>query len=328
MQRDIMNETYNELRAMLLNGNLNPDYMTEAKYEYLYKNEISRSDEFDLGNPADEGLIEHLTVLDFCTKGLRTFEKYKGLSDIQLFLAFNHRKAEIEEAEREVMTSFRRHPLRQNKLAMFFLAPIAVVMMIARHPKMMLKTAGALFKKFYRSHKLAVVTGALVLTFALGVSVTASALGYSVLDLIKSALNSPDKTATGDDGKVMVFTENTRFYNSFSEMIEAENIRILYPAKLPYGYEFTEFRVDEFDDYFEVKAHNEEPYVSIHILVDVKYDIDDDYLNETNGIRYNIVETDDGFYQADWSDGTDYYTIVVGDKNILSEIIENLEESN
>jgi len=32
----------------------------------------------------------------------------------------------------------------------------------------------------------------------------------------------------------------------------------------------------------------------------------------------------DGLYQADWADGMDYYTIVVDEETILSEIINNL----
>jgi hypothetical protein len=52
----------------------------------------------------------------------------------------------------------------------------------------------------------------------------------------------------------------------------------------------------------------------------------DSYSYEINGIKFVVVELDDGLYQAVWSYNEDYYTLVVNDREVLSEIIQNLQE--
>ena len=151
----------------------------------------------------------------------------------------------------------------------------------------------------------------------------AMALGYDLIDMIWKAIRGEGNTATDDVGNEVVFTQETRFYNSMEELLETENLDILFPAELPEGYKFTHFEVISSDDDFRVIISATEPYISFVILMGTNITIDD-CSHEFNGIRYNIIERD-GFYQAELVLGTDYYTIAVSDESALSEIIENLK---
>ena len=165
----------------------------------------------------------------------------------------------------------------------------------------------------------------IVICIAVGVIASqgvAMAMGYDgILDLIKSAIGKPETTTTDNTGHDMLFTNNTRIYNSMEELIAAENLNIIYPAILPEKYAFTDFRVTDIDSMFEVRAFSTEPHIEFRVEFGVNHQVD--YAYETNGIKYNIDETPSG-YQAWWFYGEDYYWIAVGDKSILSEIINNL----
>jgi hypothetical protein len=163
-----------------------------------------------------------------------------------------------------------------------------------------------------------------VVGVALSTQIVAMAFGYSnVIELIRSALNNPEKTVTDFNNKDIIHTNDTRFYNSMSEMLETENLDILYPTKLPNGYEFVNFDVTDMGAYFELRAYATEPYISFSVEFNVDFQIDR-YDYEISCIEYNIVETANGMYKAEWVDGTNYYGIIVSDKATLSEIIKNL----
>jgi hypothetical protein len=110
------------------------------------------------------------------------------------------------------------------------------------------------------------------------------------------------------------------------EMLAVENLDILYPARLPDGYEFTEFVVTDFGDFLEVWAGGSEPYISFIARIGMNVGIEH-YDYEVNGIRYHVVELDENSHQAGWVCGADYYTIVVSDSATISEIIESLRRN-
>jgi len=165
-----------------------------------------------------------------------------------------------------------------------------------------------------------------VLALLFAITATAAAMGYSITDLGKKILNINEKTSTDYNGIEIIRTNDTRIYKSMSEMLEIEKLNILYPVKLPAGYEFTDYRIDDFGSYSEVRAYTSEPYLVFTVEIETSQVDTNNYLYETNGIKYNIVEMGDGFYQAWWFNNNDYYTITVSNKNMLSEIIKNLME--
>jgi len=153
----------------------------------------------------------------------------------------------------------------------------------------------------------------------------AMAFGFNLIDLFRSALNAPEKAVTNSEGLELLINDDIRFYNSMSEMLEAEKISILYPTKFPEGYSFTGFTVIDVGDYIEIYATATEPFISFTVKLGVDIKIDSfDY--EENGIKYNILERDD-MLQVEWINKTDYYWINVSDEAVISEIIKNLKES-
>ena len=151
-------------------------------------------------------------------------------------------------------------------------------------------------------------------------------LGFAFPDFARWLLNIPaDKTPTNLNGNVLVRTNDERFYGSMSEMLESEKLNILYPAKLPDGYAFTNFEVIDVGNFIEIKAYAMNPYISFEVEIGKSYQYEHDC--EINRIKYSVFETGNDKHQAFWSNGIDSYRVIVDDKSIISEIIENLKES-
>jgi len=260
-----------ELRVMLLNNELEREFLTEEDYSDLIDNEMS------LPEPLNE-------VIDYCIDGLSEFEEYQEtVEKINIDIEALIRQVDEEQKAKQCAGK------RKKSKKMLFVAAAAVV---------------AIFS-------------------AQLVSVV---MGYSnVIDLIRNAINTPEKKVMYNNDKHMIFTDNTRFYDSMNEMLETENLSILYPTKLPNGYEFTEFMIADTGDYIELRAYAVDPYISFAVEFGVDFQIDN-YDYEINDIEYNIVETANGMYKAEWIDGSDSYGIIVGEKATLSKIIENFEE--
>jgi hypothetical protein len=232
-------------------------------------------------------------VINFCTDGMVKFEKYSEYIPLPPVERLIHRHNLLLFRERE------------NK-----------------RRKQSDSLLGAGISR--RGGKVAVfaIVAALTALLAQGV---AFAFGYnSVFDLIKNAVNSSDRKAVSGNNDV-VLKDDSRYYNSMREMLDAENLKILYPSDLTSEYKFTDFRVTDFGGKIEVMARSEEPYITFMVKLgeDIPFD---DYEYEENGIKFNIVDIK-GKVQAWWVCDSDYYTIVVSNCETLSEIIKNLKEN-
>jgi hypothetical protein len=173
--------------------------------------------------------------------------------------------------------------------------------------------------KFRKSKRFALIA-AVVIGSMLIATVTAAAMGYNFIDLIRRAVNAPDRSATHGNDNQMNFSD-LRFYGSVAELFEVEDISFLYPV----GYEFSNIEVDDFDGDLIVRMSCSDPYISFGVRLGVNVQLDS-YSYEMNGIKYRVLEMGGGLYQADFSYNDDYYTIEVGNRDIISEIIENLWE--
>jgi hypothetical protein len=150
----------------------------------------------------------------------------------------------------------------------------------------------------------------------------AYAFGYNLFGMIWQAISNSDRAAVDVSGDNQIFISDTRFYDSMEELLEAENLHILFPSILPNGYSFTHFEVDNTGGQPMLIMLAIEPIIDFRIRIGANFQFDFDY--EINGIMYSIDEMGDGLYQGHWIDGEDYYTIVVSDRAIISEIINNL----
>jgi len=266
--------SYDKLRNLLLSGELEHEYMTESLYECLIDNEA-------LINPPN------ITILEFCTTGLKKFDKYKEYSELSIFGGFVAKNVAIKKAKKE-------------------------------HKKSKASSR--------KSKRIAVVVVAAIIGSLLLATITAAAMRYSLIDLFRSAFNLPEKESGIVDNKNLKWS-GVREYGSLNELLNAEKFTFLYPAALPDGYSFTSFEVSDYDTGLIVMLFATEPHISFEVRLGADYQIKH-HEYKSNGIEYNIFELDDNLYQAHWIDGMDYYSVVVGDKATLSEIIENLNKEN
>ena len=199
--------SYDDLRQLFLDGGLSHEHMTESVYEFILDNESQ------LAKP-------NISVIEFCTSGLRKYDRYKAIDDVLVFGEFAALYAETAEVSVVAPRIIRRNPKRAVAIAI-----VAVI--------------GSLFIA----------------------TLTAAALGYNVIDMLWKAINSPEKTVANIDDKAIIHSNDFRVYNSMSEMLNNENINILYPSELPIGYEFTDFEVTDFDNHYELLAFATEPYI-------------------------------------------------------------------
>jgi hypothetical protein len=150
----------------------------------------------------------------------------------------------------------------------------------------------------------------------------AYAFGYNLIEMFWNAISNPERFIGDSSGdNEMNFTNNTRFYNSMEEMLETENLNILYPARLPGGYVFSDFIVTD-TTRFTIRFLSAEPFLEFTIDIGANVQIEN-YDYEIDGMKFYIIERD-GLHQAGWSDSGDYYTVVVGDSETLLKIINNL----
>jgi hypothetical protein len=235
-----------------------------------------------------------IMVLEFCTTGLKTFDEYKDYDDVIIYGEAVRKFVDRRKTEQEVLNVFYNGKPKYKK------PKRAVILLVA-------------------------VASAFIIT-----TVTSTAMGQSIVDLSFKVFRDiiPEKTPASFNGNGVNVTSDVRYYDSMSEMIEAENLDILYPVELPDGYNFTNFVFSDFGFKLEVMAYAEEPRISFSISIGEDINVYNyDYEYEANGIKYSIVEIEDNMYQALWVRNGDYYSIANADKAVLSEIIRNLKES-
>ena len=173
--------------------------------------------------------------------------------------------------------------------------------------------------------------GRLVATIAICVAVglialqgVAMAMGYdNFIAWIRSALSSDERATVDTAGNQTFLDDNVRIYDSIEDLFETENLNVLFPTSLPNGYAFTDFIVLNIDSVLEIQAVASNPLIEFTVYVGASVQLDS-YDHEGNDIKYRIAEMGEGLYQADFSYEDDYYTIVVSDRVVLSEIMNNL----
>lgn len=260
--------SYNELRKLVINGEIAHKKLRLPLYEGLLDNEAG------LEKPS-------AVVLEFCVIGMKRFRKYKKKEDAV------------------VLTNAVANRLRKE-----------------RSPQKAEKNI------FVIPRKRRLIFAAIIVVLAVVLVGCAT-----FFDFIREILGLPERTPTNlRDGNEAIRVDGERLYNSMTEMLEIENLNILYPAMLPEGYAFTNFEVIDFGMDLEIRAYTAEPYILFTVRIGADYHIEEHEF-EINGIKYNIFDMEDGLYQAYWRNNDVSYVIVVDNKTVISEIIENLKES-
>jgi hypothetical protein len=338
MTRDYSTLSYEELRELLLNSELDNESMNQEEYGFLLDSEAT------LDEP-------NADVLEFCVAGLKKYDKYKDCEDLIIYGAAITKQLEWEALFKELNSENDSADYREfaciqlRKLVLnsqlenenIDRAILEALLdyeskldkpnsTVIKFCKSRLNKKSSKAKISFRIHKRVAVALIAIFTALVIATVTAAAMGYNVIDLFFGAWRANESTNTDNDGNQIIIMGDSRVYNSMSEILGNENLRIFYPTELPLGYSFTNFEIDNSGSQLIVEVTATEPFISFVVMVGANIEIDD-YSYEINGMKYNIFEMGDGLYQADFSIGEDYYMIVVDNKTLLSEIIENLKES-
>jgi len=252
------------------------------------------------------------TICEFCTAGLKRFDEYKELDDFQIYASFMLDYWEKPNAEENT-----------GNLAEQLFEDVKQVQIENIERDVLSEFYGVRYKKRRKFKRATVAMIAVLSSFVLITAVSAT-LRYSFIDLLRNVISSPDQTIFRDDG-FTIFSEGGRFYGSWAELLEAENLSILYPRELPQGYEFTEFQVSVLGESSEIWAGATEPFIGFTVRIG-SYNTVERYDYEINDIKFYVVELGEGLYQAGWNYNDDYYTMIIGNRDLLFDIIKNLRK--
>jgi hypothetical protein len=357
--------SFNELREMILSGSLSHEYMTIELYGFILCNESGGEDYAVINDNVIQfcidGLIrydeyvqlkeykklnEHSNLKLKCAKAF--FKKIKkNMEKIYNSYCYEQLRGDFLYGvlKHEFMTRSAYELLLHNEIQIYI--PNTAILqfcadglkrfgaykktndvdiidrVVRRQTRKERREARSIFRTPQRAALAAFATFGLILT----VGMTVNAMGYDIIDLSGKLVKNifSDKKSTEYNGKSVIVADEARIYGSLDEMIETENLNILYPEKLPDGYMFTDFRIVDMGNYIKLRAYASEPFIDfvVKIGADVKID---KYDYETNGIKYNISEMANGMYQAVWSyNNKDCYEIAVRDKADISLIINNFK---
>ncbi|MBR4858838.1 MAG: hypothetical protein IKU08_06595 [Clostridia bacterium] len=189
-------------------------------------------------------------------------------------------------------------------------------------------------KKRFRLKTLAVIAAILAILFAIFAVVSVATSYDPVMNLLKEISHTITEMFDGESVDVGGVTINKHGesieYASLEELLEKENIDILYPAWLPDNEEITSvwFIDDVHSDYYIFKCENSTYSINVTLNESVP---DEEKANliskEINGLsiycKYNDMNN---YFQADFEYNGMLYSISTYTEEDLFKIIENLKE--
>ena len=331
MNEDYSELSYEELREKLLNGELEAEKMSQADYECLFQNEIA----------LNTTTLESATVLDYCVAGLKSFDEYKGRNDFEIygsavsgqiksdreFWSNVYKDEEVPKAEAQAA-----YGEFCNKLINCDqkIVKECVYKFVYDHEMTLAEPNAAVVNcctvglKRYKTARSRVKLKRLLIIAAATIA-TLTLLGLGFYAYFNSDLfNSSQRTAVDLTNDNLAWFDNCRVYDSAEELFNSNEYTVLYPAKLPIGCVFTDFRVFDFGNGSEIRLYAQDPYIDFRVEIAISRPVVP--TQEAELFEYDVFEHD-GLYQAVWNYNGDFYTVVVKDKTVLTKIIENLQES-
>lgn len=179
-------------------------------------------------------------------------------------------------------------------------------------------------KKYSRRFRRPVIVCIIVIIGSFIVmTATARGMGYdSIVDMGKALFKLPEKIIAQQNDKEMIYSLDSRSYDTVEDMVAAENLDIIYPRELPNGYVFENIIVVDFGDYLDVTLNSNENYIDMALTTNTTIQIAE-YTDEINGIKYNIVNRN-GLYEAYWNLDSNYYKLSCIDKEDLFYTISKI----
>lgn len=190
-------------------------------------------------------------------------------------------------------------------------------------------------KKSKKRAVAAVATVAIITTLLFAVvSVAAHNQGYSnawefITENIKQILNLNAGETMESDGITFVKGEDAVIYSSMEELIEAEQIDILYPANLPNDIRVTKIMQMHMSDSHSVLSFHfdiENLSFSVSNLSEISNtDLLEKEIYQFNDMTFYIDAFSNGTYQAIGYYNNYEYRIIYNEYNTMIEIINNLK---
>ena len=196
------------------------------------------------------------------------------------------------------------------------------------------KTSDKSQKKKRFGVRKALLTAAILIIIAILGSIVASSFGTDAVDILRRIGHGIAEMASGEKldvgGITIVKLDSSEEYGSVEELLEKEQIHIMYPTYLPEGSEVEKIHMTEFDGIteiiFQIKGTDT---VSLGVYLDCGITEEEEKAAErtetVNGMLCLFVNAPDRIQVAFEYKGNKY---VVGynDYDELIRIIENLEE--
>ncbi len=200
----------------------------------------------------------------------------------------------------------------------------------------MIKTVNAKGKvRKFKKKKILLIAAVIAILVAI-LSIVSIAFEWNIFDSIKdkfgSLLNSPIGVEQTENGITFENLGEIKRYENVEQVIENEDLDILLPTNLPKNLSIEMIKVYEVDDSNEIYiSFNEESFnCLIYIDGDFPPGVVEDDNNEKltiNGMQCYIVNMQDvNLVQGYFIYNKNCYRYTSNDKQVLLEIIENLEE--
>ncbi len=198
-----------------------------------------------------------------------------------------------------------------------------------------IKTVNAKGKvRKFKKKKILLIAAVIAILVAI-LSIVSIAFEWNIFDALKdkfgTVANAPAGVEQQENGITFERLGKDKMYNNVEEALEKENLDILIPNNLPNGLEIEMIKEFELDGTNEcVISFNDE---NLSCLIKHNTDIPFDVYENNNGIininnlKCYIIQKDDvGLVQIYFTHNNKFYKYTYNDKQVLLEIIENLEE--
>lgn len=191
-------------------------------------------------------------------------------------------------------------------------------------------------KKHFNKKKIWLVAACISILVAL-FSIACVANDWNVFDFLSEKFGSVHSSPVGEEqdfnGLSVWVYDKTKTYPTLEDALKAENIDVLYPTALHEGIELIDVTLTKNNDSDELALIFTDAELCIEICCNktlsetAKGDATD--IKEINSFTCFIYEMPDiNSYQISFEYKGDTYTLNHSDKELLIEIIENLEEIN
>lgn len=173
--------------------------------------------------------------------------------------------------------------------------------------------------------RIAIVAAAIIIMMTITVAI-AAAFGVNIFEHIKNITGKPDGTTVNIDEFTFYNAKSTKKYNSIHEMMESENLDIMYPTVFPEGIDIASVELtDSANSENLIQILTNDPKVNVQVEFDTDaIDRDSDEIYEYKGIKFYVCIENVCFATCNYENNS--YFISANNYDDLILIINNMKE--